>query len=209
MQTTVTIVTFLYTQTEKNMDKLQERAFSFKKLLNYEYKVVLGRKGKKTEFIINFKKSDFPHLIGLHKLTDILNGNIATKKLFDECLTGKFSYTLISKSEFFQKLGNRFEYFDKLEAMLDSNDMIFKCNTNNLSSFSRIVADFELKNIYEDLIFYLFLEKRNHSEEHYCKSFIQESFIDYTYGQTKMTLLYKEKINKTTNTSIVQYNRLK
>ncbi len=62
------------------MNKLQERAFSFKKLIDYEYKIVLGRKGKKTELVINFEKTDFPHLIGLHKLTDVLNGNIATEK---------------------------------------------------------------------------------------------------------------------------------
>ena len=193
---------------EGNMDKLQERAFSFKKLIDYEYKIILGRKGKKTELVINFEKTDFPHLIGLHKLTDVLNGNIATEKLFDDCLTGKVSYDTISKSEFFQKLGNRFEYFDKLEIMLDRNDIIFKCNTNNIVTFSRIVADFELKNIYEELIFYLFIEKRNYSEKQYCKSFIQESNIDYTYGQTKMTLLYKEKTNKTTGESEIQYDKL-
>ena len=92
--------------------------------------------------------------------------------------------------------------------MLDSNDIIFKCNTNKLSDFSRIIADFELKNVYEELVFYLFIEKRNKSEKQYCKSFIQESIIDYTYGQTKMTLLYKEKINKITGDVIVQYDRL-
>lgn len=191
------------------MDKLQERAFSFKRLLDYDYKIILGRKGVKTELIIDFEKTDFPHLIGLHKLTDVLNGNIATEKLFNDCMTGKISYNTISKSKFFQKLGNRFEYFDKLEAMLDSNDIIFKCNTNIMSNFSKIIADFELKNVYEELIFYLFIEKRTHSERQYCKSFIQESNIDYTYGQTKMTLLYKEKINKITGETEIQYNNLK
>lgn len=199
---------FLYMQAEENMDKLQERTFSFKRLLDYEYKIILGRKGKKTEFVINFEKTDFPHLIGLHKLTDVLNGNMATEKLFNECLTGKISYESISKSAFFEKLGNRFEYFDKLETMLDSNNIIFKCNTNNMATFSRIVADFELKNVYEELIFYLFIEKRNYSEKQYCKSFIQETNIDYTYGQTKMTLLYKEKINKITGESEIQYDKL-
>ena len=75
-------------------------------------------------------------------------------------------------------------------------------------AFSRIIADFELKNIYEELIFYLFIEKRNYSEKQYCKSFIQENNIDYTYGQTKMTLLYKEKINKITGESEIQYDKL-
>ena len=190
------------------MDKLQERAFAFKRLLDYEYKIILGRKGIQTTLIIDFEKSDFPHLIGLHKLTDILNGNIATEKLFDECVTGEITYESISKSTFFEKLGNRFEYFDKLEEMLDSNNIIFKCNTNSMSAYSKIIADFEMKNVYENLIFYLFIQKRNYSEKQYCKSFIQENIIDYTYAQTRMTLLYKEKICKKTGVSVIQYDRL-
>ena len=190
------------------MDKLRERALSFKRLLDYEYKIILGRKNIQTDITINFEKSDFPHLIGLHKLTDMLNGNIATAKLFDECISGKITCEYISKSAFFEKLGNRFEYFNKLEEMLDSNNIIFKCNTNSMSAYSRIIADFEMKNIYENLIFYLFIEKRNYAEKQYCKSFIQENKIDYTYGQTKMTLLYKEKICKKTGESVIQYDRL-
>ena len=58
------------------------------------------------------------------------------------------------------KNGNRFEYFNKLETMFDSNDIIFKCSNNNMAAFSRIIADYELKNIYEELIFYLFIEKK-------------------------------------------------
>lgn len=190
------------------MDKLQKRAIAFKRLLDYEYKIILGRRGETTEIVIGFEKTDFPHLIGLHKLTDVLNGNIATEKLFDDCVKGKISCEKISQSSFFDVLGNRFEYFDKLEQMLDSNEIVFKCNTNQMARFSRIVADFELKNVLEELIFYLFIEKRDDSGKQYCKSFIQENDIDYTYGQTKMTLLYKEKINVKTGNAEIQYDRL-
>ena len=82
------------------MDKFQEKALAFKKLLEYEYKIILGRKGKTTEFVIGFEKTDFPHLIGLHKLTDVLNGNIATERLFDECVKGILSFEKISRSDF-------------------------------------------------------------------------------------------------------------
>ena len=197
-----------FVKRRRKMYKLQERAISFRNLLDYEYNIILGRNNTKTEITINFEKSDFSHLIGLHKLKDVLNGNLATEKLFDKCLTGKISFDRISKSSFFSKLGNRFEYFINIEKMLDSNKTVFKCNTRNMAKFSKIIADFELKNIYDDLVFYLFIERRNSSEKLYCKSFIQESNIDYTYGQTKMTLLYKEKINKKTNERVIQYDRL-
>lgn len=37
-------------QSEENMDKLQEKAFSFKKLIDFEYKIILGRKKNNFSF---------------------------------------------------------------------------------------------------------------------------------------------------------------
>lgn len=190
------------------MDKLQQRAIAFRHLIDYEYKIILGRKGKQTGLSINFEASDFFHLIGLHKLTDIINGKLPSEKIFYDCLKRNITYEQLTKSLFFNLLGNRFEYFHCLEKILDNNNMIFKCNTSTLKNFSRITADFELKNIYEALIFYLFIEKRSYSEYQCCKSFINNNIVDYTYGQTKMTLLYKEKINVKTGQSRVQYDKL-
>lgn len=190
------------------MDKLQERATAFRRLMDYEYKIILGRKGQLTELSINFEASDFFHLIGLHKLTDIINGRLPSGKVFYDCLRKNITYEQITQSSFFETLGNRFEYFNRLEEMLDSNDIIFKCNTSTLKRFSKITADFELKNIYEALTFYLFIEKRSYSDYQYCKSFINNDIVDYTYGQTRMTLLYKEKLNIKTGESQVQFNRL-
>ena len=189
------------------MDRLQERAVAFRHLMDYRYKIILGRKGKATELSINFEASDFFHLIGLHKLPDIINGRLPSAKIFYDCLKGNITYDRLTQSASFNKLGDRFTYFDRLEEILDSNDMIFKCNTATLKGFSRIIADYELKNIYGPLIFYLFIEKRSYSQDKYCKSFIQNDTVDYTYGQTKMTLLYKEKTHIKTGEIQVQYDR--
>ena len=53
------------------MDKLQQRAIAFKQLINYQYKIKLGRKGQIHNIVIDFQKQDFFHLIGLQKLKDI------------------------------------------------------------------------------------------------------------------------------------------
>lgn len=124
------------------MDKLQERAKTFHRLMDYEYNIILGRKGKLTEISINFEATDFFHLIGLHKLTDIINGRLPGEKVFYDCLKGNITYNDLAQSTFFSKLGNRFEYFNRLEDMLDNNNIIFKCNTSTLKRFSRITADF-------------------------------------------------------------------
>ena len=190
------------------MDKLQIRAAAFRRLMDYEYIIKLGRKGRIIEFTLNFEPSDFLHLIGLHKLTDVINRRLPTAQTFYDCLRGNITYEQLSRCVFFKDLGNRFEYFDRLEEMLDSNDTVFKCNTSTLRKFSRITADFELKNIYEALTFYLFTDKRSYSDKQFCKSFINSETVDYTYGQTKLTLLYKEKVNIKTNERYIQYDRL-
>ncbi|MEG2915185.1 MAG: PBECR4 domain-containing protein, partial [Oscillospiraceae bacterium] len=46
------------------MDKLQECAKSFEKLLDKKYHIIIGRKGKSTDFTVEFSPLDFHHLMG-------------------------------------------------------------------------------------------------------------------------------------------------
>lgn len=53
------------------MDILFDCAKNYEKLLNVSYHIIAGQKKDETiEFNITFKKSQFFHLFGLHKLTD-------------------------------------------------------------------------------------------------------------------------------------------
>ena len=52
------------------MDLLSQCAQEFQKLLPYEYRFTIGRKGKLVTFSITFEETDFHHLAGLHKLRD-------------------------------------------------------------------------------------------------------------------------------------------
>ncbi len=190
------------------MDKLQQRSEAFRKLMKYEYVIKLGRKGVLQEIRLDFQKSDFFHLIGLHKLNDLRYLKQSTERTFDECLKGIITYSMIRESKHFDELGYRFEYFDRLEKILDNNNLIFRCNKNSMQMYSSIEADYMLQENHENLVFYLFTAKRFKSDIQCCKSFFENSVVDYTRGQMKMALLYKEKINKYTGESIVQYNRL-
>ena len=51
---------------------------------------------------------------------------------------------------------------------------------------------------------YIFIDKRNNSDERYCKSIFPKTKLDYTEGQAVWTLLYKEKI--TYGSSAVLYH---
>ena len=74
--------------------------------------------------------------------------------------------------------------------------------------FSNIKADYMLQNFKNDLTFHIFIEKRSNSDNQFCKSFFENSVKDYSRGQTKMTLLYKEKLNKCVGKSEILYNKL-
>lgn len=53
------------------MDHLQKCALAFEHLLDINYHIIIGRKGKSVELNILFDPIEFHHLIGLHKLRDL------------------------------------------------------------------------------------------------------------------------------------------
>lgn len=190
------------------MDKLQERAIAFRHLMNYQYVIKLGRKGQIYSFVIDFQKQDFFHLIGLQKLIDLRFLKRSAEYIFNGCLKGNLTYSMLEKSDYFEELGYRLECFHLLENILDDNELVFKCNINSMRVYSNIKADYMLQNFKDDLTLYIFTEKRTNANTQFCKSFFENSEKDYSKGQTKMTLLYKEKINKITGESEIQYDKL-
>lgn len=197
------------------MTVLKERAELFKKLFNIQYRIILGRKGKETEIFLNFRKNQFFHLCGLHKLTDIQYPTKNKDKIFDLILEDKLSYDMLKKSKLFlpnedkKLLGikDRIECIIKIEEILDSNHLIFKYNKNGLR-WSDITFEFIFESVDYEIPMYIFIDNVEKNEMG-CISMFPKSYTNYTKSQTKMTLLYKEKINLKTGESIVQLNKLK
>ncbi|MCR4718029.1 MAG: hypothetical protein K5768_00165 [Firmicutes bacterium] len=189
-------------------DKLQRCALAFQKLIDIQYEFIIGRKGKMSKIILNFSETEFVHLAGLHKLVDNEFFRTASrKKVFDYALEGKISYDTLTKSEHFEFVKERIEYFEFLENMLDSNDIIFKYSAKR-NVFSLIQADYLLQSEHIGRDIYIFLDRIEDTDLHFCRSFFPKGDKDFTAGQTKYTLLYKEKINKVTGKSEIQYDRL-
>lgn len=129
------------------MDKLQNIALNYRYLLDKRYFFEIARKQKSVQFILSFEKSDFSHLAGLHKLTDIaaVQGEPKKGKIFDNIVYGGISYDLIKHSRFYDQIKCRLDQLEYLEKILDSNQIVFKyLEKNNL--LSRIEADFLLEN---------------------------------------------------------------
>jgi len=197
------------------MDKLKKCAELYKNLFDIKYKIILGRKGFKTEIILSFCKEDFFHLIGLHKLKDIRYPFKNSSKNFDAIIDGRITYDMISKSQHFEPddkrkwegIRYRVEYFIHLVDMLDSNNLVFKYNSN-VNNWSRIKAEYVFESRDYDKNLYLFIDSENGNNDRFCRTFFPQMYVDYTLRQTKMTLLYKEKINVKAGESIIQFDKL-
>ena len=111
------------------MDLLLQCAQEFQKLLPYEYRFTIGRKGKLVSFSITFEETDFHHLAGLHKLRD--NARFTTgarNQIFKSILAGRLTLANAQSSVFYHDIESRFEPLAHLESFLDSNELIFRYN---------------------------------------------------------------------------------
>ena len=189
------------------MDKLQNCASAYQKLLDYQYNIVLERKGKLTTLHIRFTKWDFHHLMGLGKLKDLRIARKNRVDVFDDIIEGRTSYGSITTSRYFSLIENRFEPLSAIESLLDSNETVFRYNSR-LNQFSLIEADYLLSTPYEGNDIYIFVASGDNPDEYYCRSFFPKEKKDYTFGQAIYTLLYKAKENLTTGEKIVLYDKL-
>ncbi len=200
---------------EENMDLLKKTASKFHNLLSTIYYFEIAKKQNIYKFALSFEKSDFYHLAGLHKLTDIaaLQGEPNKEKVFNNILNERITYDLIKCSRFFPKMNARLNLLEKLENILDSNQIVFKY-INSKHQTSRIEADVLLENVYELNIVFMFMSDRSKADKTNiptmcCRSFFPMENYDYSKNQPSYTLLKKIKIDTVAGTRTVQYDRSK
>ncbi len=189
------------------MDELYQCGIAFQKLRNTQYNIVIGRKGVATQISVRFSEKDFYHLVGLHKVSDIELPQSATfTKAFSAVLSGRLTLDDILKSATVTSVFPRMNAFLALEDLFDKNDLIFRYNSK-VQKLSVIQADYLLSTPLKDNDIFIFLSK-NKDDFYFCRSLFPKSELDYTEGQTRYTLLYKEKVNLETKEVVVQYNRI-
>ena len=191
------------------MGDILTSANAYSNLLDIEYQLILGRKNKTAALSIFFDENQFFHLAGLQYLTDrvtLLFGDRA--QLFKRILSGKITSQQIESSSFYPEIKDRIDFLAYLEFIMDSNKTIFKYNPK-LELFSAIQADFLMKNEIKMRNIFTFLSFDKITGKYFCRSFFPQTDKDYSERQTTWTLLYKKKINKSTNTETVLYNRLR
>lgn len=176
---------------------------SFKKLLDFEYKFVLGRKNKTISLEVQFLKSHFFHIAGLQHLRDLPRLSHSAEKIFNQIDSGELSETYIKSSEFYGLIQNRIKFLPKLSKIFESENTVFKYNPA-LQAFSVIEADFLLKNKFENETLFVFLSK-SESGKYFCRSFFPDNKKDYSEKQARWTVLFKQKTILSTGETTVLY----
>lgn len=189
------------------MHNIYECVDSFVSLLDTEYRLILGRKGEAVSLNVTFDKKDCFHLMGLQYLTDRPELNRDRGKIFDDIKARILTKEQIESSDLYRQIAERVDMLPFLEDMFDSNDTIFRYNEKK-NFFSMIRADYLMKNRLIDKNVFIFLSK-DKNDTYFCRSFFPETKRDYTKNQASWTLLYKEKIKRSTGQSVVLYDRLK
>lgn len=189
---------------------VNEAAKQFQRLLAYEYRftVTLNRNTEPVEIRLRFSPEDFVHLCGLHKLRDVSAiRNKDRAVVFDELCNGKYADRVFCKSPFYSpQIADRVALMEKLEAFLDSNELVFKFNGHNTHQHSLIDADYILKVEDEKRSYFcIFQDEKRNNEFHGCSSFKRSrEEKDYVIGHTKVYILKKEKINLLADAHSVQ-----
>lgn len=131
------------------MDKLKGAAqFYNDNLINRKFRLKAGKNKQEIEFDIVFAASNFKHLLGLNKLTDIPSTqNNTSSQIFRDILNNRLTYNDISQSKYFAEVEQRLEHFADLYKALNGKDLMLKSQHGN---FNTIIADFMLTNRDDD-----------------------------------------------------------
>lgn len=161
------------------MEKLLHCALAFERLLNVQYRVIIGRKGKSAELCIGFSEMDFHHLMGLEKLKDLRIARKNREQVFRDILKERTGYQTIGSSRYIGSIENRFEPLSHIEQLLDDNRLIFRYN-NKQNVFSLIEADYLQSTPHKETDVYIFIARNERTGLYYCRSFFPREEKDYT-----------------------------
>lgn len=171
------------------MEDIKECAELYETLLNKDYIFTLEQG---IQFKLFFKKSNFHHLLGLSKLTDVenlsLNRNTA-EDIYKKILKGDITSRMIENSSFYHKIKNRIVNFQNILDLLN----IEKCKI--IIDFDKSLLD---KTNLVNTVYILYRHKNDgyvhltlgdKGEGIYPETFFCENSKRYTSGQTLLDIV--------------------
>lgn len=188
------------------MSVIEDCAVSYLKLMQYEYRFVVSRNRKTKEILLDFRDTDFFHLVGLQHIVDIsipqnrkdVLSNILEKRFITDEMIQKSRFYLNSTPHLNVK--SRMEEARYIENYLDVNNYIYIYSLDgrpHMQSYinAEYVIQSKLKNSLKTV--YIFLKRRKEDEQYFgITSFFPQTIV--SYGGYALYWMLKEKKHKKT-----------
>lgn len=188
------------------VDLLYDAAKVYKEIQEYSIALTVGRKGRSENIVVIFDDSDFHHLVGLHKLTDINQVYKASAKtVLKRILNEEITYATIQNSSFIEAIKDRLLIVSNFNSIFRNPSTVFKFRKVVIQN-SRLRWKYLLEFPLEDETpAYLFLDEyRLKPGNHVCVSnFIKGT--DYGLQQIKYTMLQIKATHLTTGNTEIWY----
>ena len=179
------------------MELLSGAAKIWNNLSYTKYSLLLTYKGRQAfKITIGFPADAFPHVCGMQYAKDVDFGRNSDEyygaKLIPALMSNKIDGKEIEKSRnYSSKIKGRLKAIKAIEETLDNDFQIAKFDSGLVPVFSKISADYVIKNVGTGDTFFVFLE--DSPEGAYCKSAFEYDSVDYLKNQPRLTVLKKVK----------------
>lgn len=174
-------------------DILLQSAHAYQVLMNYEYKIVGGRKGQTIEVPISFPQDAYHHLVGFQysRLAKLKEQKTALRCILD----GKVTFEELKVSGL--KHWDRVQSLVDLKECLESNRFVFRYKKHECP-YSQIRADYLFS--WDDVVFFT-------SNGIPVSLFLNQSRTDYARNCPQYTVLRIDRTNKQTGETCTLYQR--
>ena len=194
------------------MNLLKQSALAWKEITEYRYLLTYGYKKKLYPVNLTFSLEDYPHLAGFQYMKDISLPNYTSAKIVDRILDDKISFEKIQDATKYEEMIKpRLEALIHLKKSLDNEFVLYSYMPKMYPFITGIKADYLISSHFEINSFVFIIQATPQGDakcDFLCCSIFAKGDRDYETNQRSRTLLKKECIHISTNTSTILLDKL-
>lgn len=194
------------------MNLLKRSALAWKEITEYRYLLTYGYKKKLYPINLIFSPEDYPHLAGFQYMKDISLPNYTSAKIVDRILDDKISFEKIQEAAKYEEMIKpRLEALIHLKKSLDNEFVLYSYMPKMYPFITGIKADYLISSHFEINSFVFIIQAAPQGDakcDFLCCSIFAKGDRDYETNQRSRTLLKKECIHISTNTTTVLLDKL-
>jgi hypothetical protein len=194
------------------MNILQQSAYAWRNLSEYQYLLTYGYKKQLYTINLTFSPEDYPHLAGFQYMKDISLPKYTPAKIIDKILDNKISFDTIQKSINYEgMIKPRLEALINLKNSIDNEFTLYSYMPCMYPFITGIKADYLIASHIELDSFIFIIQNTPHGKskcDFLCCSAFAKGERDYETNQRSRALLKKIRIHIPDNTETILLDKL-